>query len=125
MALEDGSILRSIADATGHNTGYSFMCPGCKHAHAIYTNWDGKPRWTFNGDTEKPTFSPSLLIRWDAHEPPVTPENHEEYKRNPWPQQKIPKVCHSFIRDGMIQFLNDCTHDLAGKIVPIPAWEHD
>jgi hypothetical protein len=28
--------------------------------------------------------------------------------------------CHSFVRAGMIEFLSDCTHELAGKTVPIP-----
>ena len=31
-----------------------------------------------------------------------------------------PEVCHSFITDGRIQFLNDCTHALAGHTVPLP-----
>ena len=30
------------------------------------------------------------------------------------------KVCHSFIRDGRIQFLGDCTHHLAGQTVDLP-----
>lgn len=36
-----------------------------------------------------------------------------------------PAVCHSFIRDGQIQFLSDCTHALAGQTVPLPAWPDD
>ena len=28
--------------------------------------------------------------------------------------------CHSFIRDGKIQYLNDCTHEFAGKTVELP-----
>jgi hypothetical protein len=31
-------------------------------------------------------------------------------------------VCHSFVTDGRIQFLNDCTHPLAGQTVDIPEW---
>ncbi|MGC4033677.1 MAG: hypothetical protein QM754_18485 [Tepidisphaeraceae bacterium] len=27
--------------------------------------------------------------------------------------------CHSFVRDGQIEFLGDCTHELAGKTVPL------
>jgi hypothetical protein len=38
-------------------------------------------------------------------------------------QKKVPKICHSFITDGRIQFLGDCTHRLAGQTVPIPDWE--
>lgn len=28
-------------------------------------------------------------------------------------------VCHSFVFDGEIRFLGDCTHALAGKTVPL------
>jgi len=31
-------------------------------------------------------------------------------------------ICHSFVTDGQIQFLGDCTHKLAGRTVPLPAW---
>jgi hypothetical protein len=31
--------------------------------------------------------------------------------------------CHSFIRDGQIQFLDDCWHELKGQTVEIPDWE--
>ena len=52
------------------------------------------PQWTFNGDMEKPTFNPSL--KYDS------------------------LGCHLYVRDGMIQFLSDCKHKLAGKTVEIP-----
>jgi len=32
------------------------MCPGCKHYHVF------DQRWTFNGDFDKPTFTPSMLV---------------------------------------------------------------
>jgi hypothetical protein len=38
---------------------------------------------------------------------------------------KVPqtdKVCHSFVVDGQMQMLGDCTHPLAGQIVAIPPW---
>ena len=31
-------------------------------------------------------------------------------------------VCHSFVTDGRIRFLGDCTHALKGQTVPIPEW---
>lgn len=123
MALCKGGKLRSLGDGAGKLIGYGFNCPGCEHFHAVYVAGEGHHHWTFNGDTERPTFSPSLLVQWDAHEPPVTPENIEEWKRAPWPQAKVHKVCHSFINDGRIQFLGDCTHKLAGKTVEIPLWD--
>jgi hypothetical protein len=28
-------------------------------------------------------------------------------------------VCHSFVTDGIVEFLTDCTHDSAGKILDL------
>jgi hypothetical protein len=79
-----------------------FSCPGCGAGHALNTDPSkGRPCWTFNGDFERPTFTPSILARWTFG------ENHE------------PRVCHSFVTDGNIQFLGDCTHALAGQTVPL------
>lgn len=79
--------------------GYSFHCPGCGCAHYIQTNKAFSPCWDFNGDVDNPTVHPSILVR-SVHN-----------GRN--------SVCHSFIKGGKIQFLNDCTHELAGKTVEL------
>lgn len=78
---------------------YQFMCPGCGDLHAF------NDKWRFNQNMERPTISPSLLV--------------EGYlgKKNGVAQYG---TCHSFIKDGRIQFLNDCTHDLRGQTVEIP-----
>jgi hypothetical protein len=34
-----------------------------------------------------------------------------------------PSICHSFVTDGRIQFLNDCTHSLAGQTVDLPDFD--
>nr|WP_241264071.1 DUF6527 family protein [Bowmanella dokdonensis] len=73
-------------------------CPGCKTLHQIWTT--GPVKWSFNGDYERPTFSPSLFVNPDGSNPTV------------------PK-CHSFIRNGIWEFLSDCTHELAGQKVPM------
>lgn len=78
-----------------------FFCPGCKCGHWFKTDGPG-PCWTFDGDMDRPTVSPSILVR-GAGVP--------EYG-----------TCHSFVRDGQIEFLNDCTHELAGKTVPLEAY---
>lgn len=90
---------------------WMFFCPGCKCAHGV------NDRWTFNGDMDRPTFSPSILVRGVQ---PVTDAEADLILAG----EKIeprPLVCHSFVRDGQIQFLNDCTHELAGKTVPMEA----
>lgn len=87
--------------------GRMIFCPGCQCGHVINlepgSNGVGgrKPCWTFNGDERHPTFEPSLLVTYPYGDPP-------EIRR-----------CHSFIRNGQIQFLSDCTHELAGKAVPL------
>jgi hypothetical protein len=53
-------------------------------------------------------------VRWS--EPSDDPEQFDDRAYD------MPKVCHVFIKAGMIQFLGDCTHALAGQTVPIPAW---
>lgn len=78
---------------------FLFFCPGCKCGHQFWT-----PHWQFNGDLERPTVSPSILV-WS---PGVEPDEHR---------------CHSFVRDGQIQFLSDCWHELKGQTVPLPDFD--
>ncbi|MDQ9986139.1 DUF6527 family protein, partial [Acinetobacter baumannii] len=48
---------------------YMFKCPGCKYLHPFHvkegTHHNGST-WDFNGDIDKPTFTPSLLVN-DHH----------------------------------------------------------
>jgi len=80
-----------------------FDCPGCKARHSIMIapSSTGTPVWTWNGSKESPTFSPSLLVRGYDY------EDEEEY------------ICHSFVNNGKIKFLGDCTHSLAGHTVDL------
>lgn len=99
-----------------------FWCPGCDGVHSVGVGEGPGPRWTYNGNPDKPTFSPSVLLQSEQYVPPVNAKNHEEWKRAPWKQTKVPMVCHSFITDGRIQFLGDCTHALAGQTVDLAEW---
>lgn len=47
--------------------------------------------------------------------------NDEEHARvmKEGPIEMVKTVCHSFVTDGNIQFLDDCTHELKGKTVPL------
>ncbi|HEY1179325.1 MAG TPA: DUF6527 family protein [Phytomonospora sp.] len=101
-------------------------CPGCRELHWVTFGPDG---WTWNGDLERPTISPSILVRHRHWEPPVTAENLEQWKREPWEQHQVDRVCHSFVRDGVWEFLSDCTHELAGQHIAMadvtPEWPWD
>lgn len=57
--------------------------------------------WSWNGDFEKPTVSPSILLT------------------------NVAARSHLFIRDGKLQYLSDCTHELAGKTVDMVDFPED
>lgn len=74
----------------------AYWCPGCCVLHIVNVNVPNKHTnaiWSWNKDVNNPTFSPSIHI--------------------------IGR-CHSFVRDGKIQFLDDCSHKLAGRTVELP-----
>jgi hypothetical protein len=68
-------------------------------------------QWSFNRNGDTPTFSPSIMVTWDFYPGGVEAG------------QAVKKVCHSFIREGRIEYLGDCTHELAGQTVDMPDWE--
>lgn len=172
-------------DNTGKHLGWLIFCPACQCGHQFATG-----RWTFNGDTEKPTFSPSMLVKSNTQENierggwmpvqnrkkdsslrvPMNMMSEQRAQQNhcgqtlarlrerggmspfeilcnlngaglwdgvPTDQDEAiltarvekwlkdveasrPAVCHSFVRDGRIQFLADCTHAMAGQTVDLP-----
>jgi hypothetical protein len=76
-------------------------CPGCGCGHWVQTRTDGKePSWSFNGDPERPTLTPSVLVNPGRE----CPRQHQ---------------CHLFMTDGVLHFLADCSHPLAGQAVPM------
>lgn len=113
----------SLAKGLDGETILMFWCPGCDEAHGpIVERTDAsRPLWTWNNDRERPTFSPSLLVRGTRR------LTEEEYQRVISGEHVTPEphVCHSFVRDGQIEFLSDCTHALKAQTVPIPDWPFD
>ena len=93
-----GTKLRTL-----HGGGQAFFCPGCQNVHQVNSHPTG-PRWSFNGDPDRPTFSPSILVTYEGGDGSTR--------------------CHSFVRDGQIQFLADSTHALAGQEVDLPDWPY-
>lgn len=119
--------------------GLTFWCPGCNGAHMIRatvrrqempapdaTDPDWTPpavfyeersgAWSWNGHPTRPTFLPSILVRYDGAD---AGQDLGDGRRAP------PAICHSFVTDGRIQFLGDCTHSLAGQTVDLPDWPQD
>lgn len=105
------NVLRGLAGGR-----VAFKCPGCERPHPINVGDSPGPRWTYNGNPDKPTFSPSVLVTWN--EPSDNPSEGGDSSKD------VPKVCHSFVTDGRIQFLGDCTHALAGQTVDLPEFPH-
>ena len=51
--------------------------------------------WSWNGDIDKPTLKPSIKTKYNNI------------------------ICHSFVNDGIIEFLNDCTHEMKDRKLPL------
>jgi hypothetical protein len=88
--------------------GYCHWCPGCGYAHTIWTDGGAGPQWTFNGDVNAPTFSPSV-----RH---FVPARTNRYGVQ-FPEKTF---CHYFITAGQIAFCGDCEHAFSGQTVPLP-----
>lgn len=108
---------------------YIFRCPGCGDIHQVTTKEavNYRSHWEFNGDIDNPTVSPSLLVR-SGHFIPGSEVDGcwcDYHKEHPEEKDNAPHCyrCHSFIRDGKIQFLTDCSHHLAGQTVILPDYE--
>ncbi len=79
---------------------YHFQCPGCDEEHAF-----NDEVWVWNQNYDQPTLSPSFLIHGARF---IEDSDKTELFR-----------CHSFIKDGKIQFLGDCTHKLKNQTVDL------
>lgn len=85
-------------------TEWRIKCPA---SGSIEIPRNGK--WTFDGNYERPTFSPSM------NETRGQPgQSMEDFKADPHPWRN-----HVFVRNGYIEYLGDCTHEWRGKTVEI------
>lgn len=105
--------ITTLNDQTESYKAIMLWCPGCEKTtslvyvrgglHLLPVTGDPtkRPVWGWNGDLEKVTLSPSILTR-----------NGDD-------------ICHSFLKDGVWDFLPDSTHKYAGQkvpMVPLPEW---
>lgn len=100
--------IRHVRDGEQQYDAITFNCPGCSlwgetnGFHLLPVNSTVKsPSWDWNGDLTAVTLAPSILTRMPGI------DGGPAY------------VCHSFLRDGVFEFLGDCTHALAGQRVPM------
>jgi len=76
-------------------------CPACKAPHEIHlqtSTHQQRKKWEWNDNMARPTFEPAFRV------------------------EAAGRVCHYFITDQRIEFLPDCSHDLAGQTVPLPIY---
>lgn len=109
---------------TQQGNGLAYWCPGCEETHSIRYGTGPGPHWTWNGSGDKPTFHPSIRVSsghfvdgwvpgsacwctYNAAHPDIEPSF-------------VCENCHVWIVDGVIDFLNDCTHKLKGQKVQLP-----
>ena len=105
--IEGVCFIREWPDGRGMLT---YWCPGCEGGHTI--TFGGGETWQWNGDTDHPTFTPSVLAY--AHQ--------LSFDEAGGTRTRQPR-CHAFVTDGRIQYLEDSDHPLAGHtidMVPLP-----
>jgi hypothetical protein len=92
--------------------GFAWWCPACEEVHPLPSGW------TFNGDLDKPTFSPSFRHsgkqivkidgKWNGEW--VCDESG----------RAVDWCCHYVVTNGQVAYCGDCTHAMAGKTIEMP-----
>lgn len=93
---------------------YFHWCPACLELHPL-----PDVGWTFDGNLEQPTFTPSFKHSGKRHVL-VDGEWSGEYVRDA-AGNALDDVCHYVLTAGILNFAADCTHAMAGQSVPLPA----
>lgn len=91
--------------------GFFHWCPGCDQPHRINVTKENLPKWTWNGDVERPVCAPS--VRCFTTDPET---------------KKQKTLCHYFLggsagdKPGRIEFCGDSPHEFSGQTVDLPDW---
>lgn len=127
--------------------GWMFYCPGCRCNHyfdsrwtfngneesptfqpslLLTTGWAPKRRINIPGEyiaipSEMLPDYKEETIEMEEAKKLLNFETYQELSKiiNEFFDKQPPHVCHSFVTDGKIRFLSDCTHDLADQTVPM------
>jgi hypothetical protein len=126
----------------------AYWCPVCKHPHRVAVRPPFQPnrQWTFNGNYDKPTFSPSVHVyidyASDAHFILARPGKRGTLKfetaeaalaarpSDAWEPVAVgggarrETLCHVHITDGKIHILAD-SKKLGGKTLPLEPWDKE
>lgn len=105
-------------------------CPGCDCLHRMNVSTEGLPDeghvvWEWNRALDETiSFEPSILVHGSVFlhsDGTQCTDWHEDYKT----VEHTQGVCHSFLRNGIWDFLTDSRHKLSGQkvlVVPLPDW---
>ena len=105
----------------------TYWCQGCETSHQVSVGGLGAI-WEWDGNAEAPTFKPSVRVTSGHYV-----STHKAGDKC-WctyavehPDRPVPfrcQRCHTYIRGGMVEFLGDCSHALAGQTLPLPDWPY-
>lgn len=102
---------------------FAFMCLGCDEEHIVPIGGEG---WTFNGNLDEPTLSPSVLVRSGHYINSDDDTCWCNFEERTGQTSDFGCVrCHSFVRDGKIQYLDDCSHEYVGRTIALPEYEEN
>lgn len=91
---------------------YSHWCPACGEMHKLP---DG---WAFDGNLDQPTFTPSF--RHSGKQRVIVNGEWTGHWVRGADNQPLPWCCHYILTAGQLSFCGDCTHSMAGQVVPLP-----
>lgn len=71
-------------------------CDACQMLHELPTQHSNEScHWEWDGQTHRPTLSPSI-------------------------RTECTQVCHYYLREGWLHYLNDSSHAYAGRVIALP-----
>lgn len=87
------------------NLGIAHYCPACRELHTFSCQQPDPLtgcKWVWDGNIIRPTLTPSINITWTHG-------------------NKLTRRCHYTLEAGILQFIEDCTHELKGIRMSLPA----
>lgn len=111
IARTRGVVMKGKDGQDIHYTALAINCPGCAETRSTGSGLLMLPvnapapltSWGWDGNLEAPTLTPSIRSSMAPYSDTGKPLG----------------VCHSFLRNGIWEFLTDSTHSLAGQHVPM------
>lgn len=93
--------------------GFAWWCPACFEMHPLPSGW------TFDGNLDAPTFSPSF-----KHTGKMAVKDADGEWTGEWVRDADGKpkdwCCHYVVTAGQVAYCGDCTHGMAGQTIPMP-----